>query len=97
MSGALLQLAALGSQDVYLTGNPEITLFKSSYQRHTHFSLETIQVTFDGDDLDFGKDKSATATIDKSGDLISKMVLVIKLSDCTDPLIDWGSGEHKGG
>ena len=90
MSGALLQLAALGSQDVYLTGNPEITLFKSSYQRHTHFSLETIQVTFDGDDLDFGKDTSATATIDKSGDLISKMVLVIKLSDCTDPLIDWG-------
>ena len=28
MSGALLQLAALGSQDPYLTSNPEITLFK---------------------------------------------------------------------
>jgi len=90
MSGALLQLAALGSQDVYLTGNPEITLFKSSYQRHTHFSLETIQVTFDGEDLDFGTDKTTTATIDKSGDLVSKMVLVIKLGECTDPNVDWG-------
>jgi hypothetical protein len=90
MSGALLQLAALGSQDVYLTGNPEITLFKSSYQRHTHFSLETIQVSFDGDDLEFGDDKISTATIDQSGDLISKMVLVIKLGECTDPDIEWG-------
>ena len=90
MSGALLQLAALGSQDVYLTGNPEITLFKSSYQRHTHFSLETVQVSFDGDDLEFGNDKIATATIDKTGDLVSKMILVIKLGECTDPDVEWG-------
>ena len=48
MSGALLQLAALGSQDVYLTGSPEITLFKSMYHRYTHFAIETVQVAFDG-------------------------------------------------
>ena len=74
MSGALLQLAALGSQDVYLTGNPEITLFKSSYQRHTHFSMETVQVTFDSEDVDFEDSKITTATFPKSGDLISKII-----------------------
>ena len=37
-----------------------------------------------------GTDKTTTATIDKSGDLVSKMVLVIKLGECTDPNVDWG-------
>lgn len=90
MSGALLQLAALGSQDVYLTGNPEITLFKSSYQRHTHFSMETVQVTFDSEDVDFGESKITTSTFPKSGDLISKIILVIKLEECSDENIEWG-------
>jgi len=96
MSGALLQLAALGSQDVYLTGNPEITLFKSGYQKHTHFALETIQVSFDGEDLNFGSNNSATVTLDRSGDLISKIVLVIKLDKCTDSSVEWGYIEKLG-
>ena len=29
MGLGLIQLVALGSQDVYLTGNPQITFFKS--------------------------------------------------------------------
>ena len=67
-----------GLIDVYLTGNPEITLFKSNYQRHTHFAMETIIVNFDGNDVSFGNDKIHTATVSKIGALISKMVLVIK-------------------
>lgn len=90
MSGALLQLAALGSQDVYLTGNPEITLFKKKYHRHTHFASETIQVAFDGGFINFGSSNSATATLEQSGDLISKMVLVLKLDAVTDTNVDWG-------
>ena len=91
MSGALLQLAALGSQDVYLTGNPEITLFKKKYHRYTHFSTETIQVSFDGGSINFGSNNSATATLEKSGDLISKMVLVLKLEAITDLTeVNWG-------
>ena len=54
MSGALLQLASLGPQDVYLTSNPEITLFKKAYLRYTNFSIETVQVTFDGGSINFG-------------------------------------------
>ena len=52
MGGSFLQLAALGSQDVYLSGNPEVTLFKSVYKRYTHFSMETEQVNFDGVNLE---------------------------------------------
>lgn len=87
MSGALLQLAALSSQDVYLTGNPEITLFKKNYMRYTYFSLETVQVAFDGGTANFGGE--TTATLEKSGDLISRMVLVVNLQALTST-IKWG-------
>ena len=30
MGGGLMQLVAYGAQDIYLTGNPQITIFSSS-------------------------------------------------------------------
>lgn len=87
MSGALLQLAALSSQDVYLTGNPEITLFKKKYMRYTNFSIETVQVAFDGGSVAFSD--ITTATLEKTGDLISKIVLVINLQALTSTK-KWG-------
>ena len=86
MSGALLQLAALGSQDPYLTSNPEISLFKKNIQRYSNFSTGTIQINFDGNGVNFGT--SQTATVDNSGDLIYKMTLVIKLEKNTSKT--WG-------
>ena len=43
MSGGLMQLVAYGAQDIYLTGNPQMTLWKGIYKRHTNFSLESIE------------------------------------------------------
>ena len=40
MGGGLMQLVAYGAQDIYLTGNPQITFFKVVYRRHTNFSME---------------------------------------------------------
>ncbi len=45
MSGGLLQLVAYGSQDIYLSGNPQITFFKVVYRRHTNFAMESIEQT----------------------------------------------------
>jgi len=87
MSGALLQLAALSSQDVYLTGNPEITLFKKNYMRFTYFAVETVQVTFDSGTVSFGS--TTTSNLEKTGDLISKIVLVLNLVQLTTN-VKWG-------
>ena len=43
-----MQLVAYGAQDIYLTGNPQITFFKVVYRRHTNFSMETITQTISG-------------------------------------------------
>ena len=72
MGGGLLQLVAYGAQDVYLTGNPQITFFKVVYRRHTNFSMESIEQTFNGS-ADFGK--RVTCQISRNGDLIHRMYL----------------------
>lgn len=78
MAGGLLQIATFGSQDIYLTGNPEITFFKIVYRRHTNFAVESIEVPFE-DDIEWGE--SISATIPMSGDLISKSYLKIELPE----------------
>lgn len=76
MGGGLIQLVAYGIQDIYLTGDPQITFFKMVYKRHTNFSIEPIQQYFSSK-LDFGK--SVTCTLARHGDLITKMYIYIKL------------------
>lgn len=78
MGGGLLQLVAYGAQDVYITGNPQVTFFKLVYRRHTNFSMETIEQTFNGNP-DFGK--KVTCTLSRNGDLIHKIWLWVQLSD----------------
>jgi hypothetical protein len=71
-----MQLVAYGAQDVYLTGNPQITFFKVVYRRHTNFSMESIEQTFNGT-ADFGK--RVTCTISRNGDLIHRVYLQVTL------------------
>lgn len=67
-----MQIVAYGAQDVYLTGNPQITYFKVVYRRHTNFAVESIEQTFNGT-ADFGR--KVTALISRSGDLIGRVYL----------------------
>ena len=80
MSGGLMQLVAYGAQDIYLTGNAQITFFKVVYRRHTNFSMESIEQTFNGQ-ADFGK--KVTATISRNGDLIHRVYLQVTLPAVT--------------
>jgi len=81
MGGGLLQLVAYGAQDVYLTGNPQITFFKSVYKRHTNFSIEAIEQTFNGTP-DFNS--RVTCQISRNGDLINRVYLQLKLTGTTN-------------
>ena len=77
MGGGLMQLVAYGAQDIYLTGNPQITFFKVVYRRHTNFSMESIQQTFNGA-IDF--DRKVTCTISRNGDLIHRIYLQVEFA-----------------
>jgi hypothetical protein len=71
-----MQLVAYGAQDIYLTGNPQITYFKVVYRRHTNFALESIEQTFNGVG-DFGR--KVTALISRNGDLINRVYVQVTL------------------
>ena len=71
-----MQLVAYGAQDVYLTGNPQITFFKVVYRRHTNFSTESIQQTLNGT-VGFGN--RVSCTVSRNGDLVSACVLEVDL------------------
>ena len=76
MGGGLIQLVAYGAQDMYLTGNPQITFFKVVYRRHTNFAIESIKQLFTGtQDLN----NTIQCTISRSGDLLYRMYLQTKL------------------
>jgi hypothetical protein len=80
MGGGLLQLVAYGAQDVYLTGNPQITFFKVAYRRHTNFALEAIEQNFNGTP---GYGSRVTCQISRNGDLINRMYLQVKVPALT--------------
>tara|TARA_B100000745_G_scaffold64558_1_gene38117 strand:+ start:128 stop:1426 length:1299 start_codon:yes stop_codon:yes gene_type:complete len=78
MGGGLMQLVAYGAQDIYLTGNPQITFFKVVYRRHTNFSMEAIQQTLNGA-VGTGE-STVTSTISRNGDLVGRLWLDVLLS-----------------
>ena len=78
MGGGLMQLVAYGAQDVYLTGNPQITFWKVTYRRYTNFAIESIEQTFNGQ-ADFGR--RVTCIISRNGDLAYRTYLQITLPE----------------
>ena len=76
-----MQLVAYGAQDIYLTGNPQITFFKVVYRRHTNFSMECIEQTFNGG---VGIGASVTATISRNGDLVHRMYVTSETAGITN-------------
>ena len=74
-----MQLVSYGAQDVYISGNPQITFWKILYKRHTNFAVESIEVTFNGQ-ADFNK--RVTAVINRNADLMYKTYLQVVLPEC---------------
>lgn len=82
-TGSLTQLAALGSQDQYLSVAGEITFFKGVYRRHTNFAKESVYMQFN-QNPNWGA--QTTCVISRTGDLLSKVWLYVKLPALNQPL-----------
>jgi hypothetical protein len=76
MTGGLIQISSFGNQDIMLTGNPEITFFNVIYRRYTNFGVKFVETSFDNN-VDFNK--TSSLMIPKNGDLLSNVILKIKL------------------
>ena len=92
-TGALTQLAAVGSQDQYLSVQGEVTFWKGVYRRHTNFAQEAVTMQFNQTPA-WGQ--KCTAVISRTGDLLSKTWLVVKLPAINPPvdLNTWVADGH---
>jgi len=80
-----MQLVAYGAQDIYLTGNPQITFFKVVYRRHTNFAVESIEQTINGS---VGSSSKVSVTVARNGDLLSRVYIQIKDNETGDQGFD---------
>ena len=72
----MIQLAAKGQSNLYLTQKPEITYFKAVYKRHTNFSIEPMPQYFSSVP-NFGT--KVSCTLSETGDLVNKGYIVVDL------------------
>ena len=77
MGGGLIQLVAYGAQDIYLTGSPQITFFKSVYRRYTNFAMESIECQLPGD---IKNNKKISFPIERQGDLLLDLELEVPVT-----------------
>ena len=83
-----MQLVAYGAQDIYLTGNPQITFFKVVYRRHTNFSMEAIEQTINGT---VNSGSRVTSTISRNGDLVGRMYWYLTTTGSTTDAANFGA------
>ena len=68
MSAALIDLVSVGAQDVYITGDPQVSFFRQNYKRHTNFSIKPERLDYIGT---FKSSNEVSIPIRSKGDLLS--------------------------
>ncbi len=84
MPGGLMQLTFVGGQNIFLTGNPSISFFKSVYRTHTNFSLESKRLDLSRTELYFTENTQYVCKIKRHADLVHQMYLCLTLPDIYD-------------
>ena len=87
MSAGYIQLAAIGQQDAYLTGSPQITYFSGVYRRHTPFVLEAYDIPFLAQKVSYGQNN--ICRVPTKGDLVRGLTLKLNLPALNNPGSDW--------
>jgi len=82
MSGGIVQLVSIGAQDAWLTGKPEVSFYRSSYKRYTHYANSSERQLIQGAPT---PGSISTIRFEKKGDLVNAVYLIAK--DPTGALI----------
>lgn len=77
MSAGYIQLAAIGQQNAYLTGEPQVTYFSGIYKRHSPFVLEGFDIPFLEQQVLYGTNN--ICRIPPKGDLVRSLSLKLTL------------------
>jgi len=80
--GGLLALVAYGSQNVLLSGNPEMTFWYKTYRRYSHFSQESVTMALEGpNELFWNQPIKLRLKLQRVGDLVSDLYFTFRIPD----------------
>ena len=88
MAGGLLNLIAVGSQNVIIHGDPQKTFFKVTYAKHTNFGLQKFRIDYSG--LRYLHPTTETKfsfKIPRYGDLLMDTYLAVRLPNIWSPIL----------
>ena len=87
-SGGVAQLVAIGAQDAFLVGNPQVSFFQSMYKHHTNFSQVVDRQVIQGNPTSGGM---TTVKFERKGDMIGYVYLVGNNGSNTYATYDWSN------
>jgi hypothetical protein len=87
MAGGLLNIVAIGANNVFLSGNPSKTFFKATYAKYSNFGLQKFRIDYDGQrDLRPTEPSTFTFKIPRYADLLMDTYVVATLPDIWSPV-----------
>ena len=87
MAGGLLNIVAVGANNVFLTGNPCKTFFKATYAKYSNFGLQKFRIDYDGlRELRPTEPSTFTFKIPRYADLLMDTYVVVTLPDIWSPV-----------
>lgn len=94
--GGLLALVAYGSQNVLLSGNPQMTYWYKEFRRYSHFSTESVTVALEGqNELFYTQPIKLRLKIQRVGDLLSDVYFTFRIPDIFSKYITPDTRNHQ--
>ena len=87
-SGGVAQLVAIGAQDAFLVGKPQVSFFQSMYKQHTNFSQVVDRQVLQGNPTPGGM---STVRFERKGDMIGYVYLVGNNGSNTYSTYNWSN------
>ena len=96
MAGGLLNLIAVGNQNLILNGNPTKSFFKSKYSKYTNFGLQKYRVDQQGQtNIHLTQKSNISFKMPRYGDLLMDTYLVITLPNIWSPIYKKSDTEYR--
>ena len=96
MAGGLLNLIAIGNQNIILNSNPNKSFFKLKYNKYTNFGLEKYRIDQQGQtNIDLNKETLYKFKINRYADLLIDAFLVINLPKIWSPIYQYNTTEYR--
>lgn len=88
MSSGIVQLIAVGAQDIYIMGNPQVSFFQGTYKRHTNFAHFVDRQVIQGSVI---PGNISTIRLEKKGDLVNFMFITAIQNNQVQLINNWES------